>query len=86
MAELTPAADTTVNSCCAAEEQATCCEPSDKADCCEHDDSCGCDASNSSSHSLERLVETKTASQSSPSPHSERSSRAAALGHEERRG
>jgi ubiquinone/menaquinone biosynthesis C-methylase UbiE len=36
--------DTTTESCCAPEQQATCCEPSAKADCCGHDEGCGCDA------------------------------------------
>ena len=46
MAELTTAAETTVNSCCAPEAQAACCEPSAKAECCDpsHGESCGCAA------------------------------------------
>jgi len=46
MAELTTAADTTTNSCCAPEAQATCCEPSAKAECCDpsHGEGCGCAA------------------------------------------
>jgi ubiquinone/menaquinone biosynthesis C-methylase UbiE len=47
MAELTPA-ETTADSCCAAERQTTCCEPSAKADCCGHEDGCGCDAGTTS--------------------------------------
>jgi arsenite methyltransferase len=45
MAELSTA-ETTANSCCAPEAQATCCEPGAKADCCgeSHGDGCGCDA------------------------------------------
>jgi len=43
MAELT-AAETTVDPCCAPEQQATCCEPSGKADCCGQDEGCGCAA------------------------------------------
>jgi hypothetical protein len=35
MAELTTPADTTANSCCSTEAQATCCEPSAKAACCD---------------------------------------------------
>jgi hypothetical protein len=46
MAELT-AAETTTNSCCAPEQQATCCEPSAKDDCCGHGDDCDCDANQS---------------------------------------
>jgi hypothetical protein len=45
MAELSTPADTTANSCCAPEQQATCCEPSAKAECCDHENSsCGCAA------------------------------------------
>lgn len=46
MAELTTAAETTANSCCAPEQQATCCEPSAKAECCDpsHGEGCGCAA------------------------------------------
>ena len=44
MAELTASDETTANSCCAQEAQATCCEPSAKAECCGHDDNCRCDA------------------------------------------
>jgi arsenite methyltransferase len=46
MAELTTTADTTANSCCAPEAQATCCEPSAKAECCDpsHGEGCGCAA------------------------------------------
>jgi arsenite methyltransferase len=43
MADVT-LADTTTDSCCAPEQQATCCEPSAKADCCNHEEGCGCDA------------------------------------------
>lgn len=44
MAELTTTAETTTNSCCAPEAQATCCEPSAKAECCDpsHSEACGC--------------------------------------------
>ncbi len=35
MAELTTTADTTANSCCAPEAQATCCQSSAKAECCD---------------------------------------------------
>ncbi len=46
MAELTAPTDTTANSCCAPEAQATCCDPSAKAECCDpsHGDGCGCAA------------------------------------------
>jgi arsenite methyltransferase len=46
MAELTTPANTTANSCCAPEAQATCCEPSAKAECCgpTHREGCGCAA------------------------------------------
>jgi arsenite methyltransferase len=46
MAELTTPAETTTNSCCAPEAQATCCEPSAKAECCDssHGEGCGCAA------------------------------------------
>jgi arsenite methyltransferase len=46
MAELTTT-DTTVNSCCAPDAQATCCEPSAKAECCDpnHGERCDCTAS-----------------------------------------
>lgn len=46
MAELTTPAETTANSCCAPEAQATCCEPSAKAECCDssHGEGCGCAA------------------------------------------
>ena len=46
MAELTAPTETTPNSCCAAEAQATCCEPSAKEECCglDHGDGCGCAA------------------------------------------
>ena len=47
MAELN-ATETTADSCCAAEQQASCCEPSAKADCCGHDRGCGCTAGASS--------------------------------------
>jgi hypothetical protein len=43
MAELT-AGETTVDSCCASEQQAKCCESSAKAGCCGHPDGCGCAA------------------------------------------
>jgi hypothetical protein len=44
MAELTTTADTTANSCCSPEKQATCCEPSAKTDCCDpsQGEGCGC--------------------------------------------
>ena len=46
MAELTTSAETTANSCCAPEAQATCCEPSAKVECCgpSHGEGCGCAA------------------------------------------
>jgi hypothetical protein len=43
MAELTTPAETSTNSCCAPEAQATCCEPSAKTDCCGPSHSKGCD-------------------------------------------
>jgi hypothetical protein len=49
MAELTPAGQTTTNSCCAPKQQARCCEPSAKADCCGHDEGCDCDLGSSRS-------------------------------------
>jgi arsenite methyltransferase len=48
MAELTTPAETTANSCCSTEAQATCCEPGAKVECCDpdpsHGDGCGCSA------------------------------------------
>jgi hypothetical protein len=43
MADMT-LADTTSESCCTPEQQATCCEPTAKTDCCNHDEGCRCDA------------------------------------------
>jgi hypothetical protein len=46
MAELTTPTETTTDSCCAPEVQATCCDPNAKAECCDpsHGDGCGCAA------------------------------------------
>lgn len=44
--------ETTADSCCPPEAQATCCEPSAKAACCgpSHGDGCGCPAGNGEDH------------------------------------
>ncbi len=49
MADMTTT-DTTIDPCCAPEEQATCCEPSQKASCCGDGEACGCDAGTTPTH------------------------------------
>lgn len=46
MAELSTTDETTADSCCAPEAQATCCEPSAKVECCDpsHGEGCECSA------------------------------------------
>jgi SAM-dependent methyltransferase len=49
MAELNTTGETTANSCCAPEAQATCCDARAKAECCDpsHGEGCGCAAGES---------------------------------------
>jgi hypothetical protein len=79
MAELTTTAETTTNSCCAPEVQATCCESSAKAECCDHDEGCGCAAGATDMHGpripcihadLNRSPRFVTASQAAVGSHS----------------
>ncbi len=59
MAELTPAAAATTNTCCTPAAQASCCEPSAKAECCDpsHGEGCGCAAGAPATEIRERVRE-----------------------------
>jgi arsenite methyltransferase len=62
MAELTTTAETTTNSCCAPEVQATCCDPSAKAECCDpsHSEGCGCSAGEAPASDIREQVGSAT--------------------------
>ena len=68
MAELTATDETTADSCCAAEAQATCCDRSAKGACCDpsHGEGCGCSAGQSAPDIREQVRERYTAAGRSP--------------------